>query len=129
MCEKMSMNLTLRVEGHDFTVAVGDGRQHVRWLGLVAAKRFQKAVYPHAFRIPERVLNGEGVLLRPRAVLQDELGDGEVVTVELRRGATIREDLQGEDDSIWIDEAYGAFSNLRVCRFQWKVGTHSIIKF
>eukprot|EP00397_Hematodinium_sp_SG-2012_P030484 GEMP01032290.1.p1 GENE.GEMP01032290.1~~GEMP01032290.1.p1 ORF type:complete len:568 (+),score=120.93 GEMP01032290.1:232-1935(+) len=106
--------------GETITINVGPGKQHIRWLGLAVALRYQKEFFPHAFRIPQRILNSEGTLIRPRAIICEELKDGEVVTVELRNGANVSEDLYDEDAN-WLEDAYGAASNLRDCKFYWKV--------
>ena len=102
------MNIVCNVvEGKNsskFKISVGDGKQHVRWLGLVASKRYQKEVYPHAFRIPQRILNSEGLVLRPRAPIADEFQDGDEATIELRQGAFVSEEVMEHDDMIWIDE-------------------------
>eukprot|EP00408_Alexandrium_pacificum_P042935 CAMPEP_0171262586 /NCGR_PEP_ID=MMETSP0790-20130122/56639_1 /TAXON_ID=2925 /ORGANISM="Alexandrium catenella, Strain OF101" /LENGTH=114 /DNA_ID=CAMNT_0011731135 /DNA_START=60 /DNA_END=401 /DNA_ORIENTATION=- len=98
-------------------VPCGSGKQHMRWLALVVATRMQKEKYPHAFRVPQRVLNHEGVVLRPRAVIAEVLEDGEEVTVELRHGAIIPED--DFESREWQDEAYGPQSNLMECKFRW----------
>jgi len=100
-------------------VPCGSGRQHIRWLALVVATRMQREQYPHAFRVPQRVLNHEGALLKPRAVIAEVLQDGEEVHVELRRGACIPED--DLDSREWQEESYGPQSNLMECRFRWKV--------
>ena len=116
------MKVTCCVHGERFQINVGDGKQHVRWLGLVAAGRYKDAGGANAkpFRIPQRILNMEGTVLRPRAALKDELKDGDEVRVELREGAFVGDELEHED-IIWIDEAYGALSNLRVIKFQWQL--------
>lgn len=101
-------------------VPCGEGAQHIRWLGLNVAARYQKEFYPHAFRVPQRVLAMDGTLLRPRAVIHETLADGDEVVVELRQGANIPEDLY-DDDAAWIEEAYGESSNLMECKFRWKV--------
>jgi hypothetical protein len=98
---------------------VGPGRQHIRWLALAVATRIQREKYPHAFRVPQRVLNNEGVLLKPRQIIAEALEDGEEVTVELRKGAQIHED--DLDSREWLEDSYGAQSNLMDCKFRWKV--------
>jgi len=101
-------------------IPCGAGKQHVRWLGLVVATRMQREKYPHAFRVPQRVLK-DGETLRPRDIICQCLKEGEVdleVTVELRQGATLPQDWVEEN---WIEEAYGKDSNLMECTFRWKV--------
>lgn len=100
-------------------IPCGAGKQHIRWLALVVATRMQREKYPHAFRVPQRVLSQNGDLLRPRQVISDTLEDGEEVTVELRHGATIPEDWFDENKD-WIEDAYGPQSNLMECKFRWK---------
>jgi len=80
----------------------------------------QRQQYPHAFRVPQQVKNHEGVILKPRCVISEVLQDGEEVQVELRHGAAISED--DIDSREWLEEAYGAQSNLMECKFRWKVG-------
>jgi len=103
-------------------IPCGAGKQHIRWLALVVATRMQKEKYPHAFRVPQRVLtqrHGVLELRKPREVLSDVLEEGEEVIVELRQGATIPEDWFDENRD-WIEEAYGTHSNLMECKFRWK---------
>jgi len=38
------LTITVNVHGKKFPVVVGEGKQHVRWLALVAAKKYQKEV-------------------------------------------------------------------------------------
>lgn len=114
------MRILANTCGQTITIHVGPGKQHIRWLGLAVALRYQKEFFPHAFRIPQRILNSEGTLLRPRAVICEELADGDSVTVELRKGAHVSEDLYDEDAN-WLEDAYGAASDLRECKFYWKV--------
>ena len=92
----------------------------MRWLALVAATRVQKEKYPHAFRVPQRVLNSEGTTLKPRQVICSTLEDGEEVIIELRQGAAIPE--EDVDAAEWSEEAYGPQANLMDCKFRWKVG-------
>lgn len=100
-------------------IPCGNGKQHVRWLALAVATRMQREKYPHAFRVPQRVLRPEsGTALRPREVICETLKDGEEVTVELRQGAHLPEDSFDED---WIHDAYGPGSNLMDCKIHWKV--------
>lgn len=117
------MYINVIVDGKTLKIAVGPGNQHIRWLALNAALRYQKEFIPHHFRIPQRVLNSEGLLLRPRGIICEELNDGDSVTIELRKGATISEDLYDED-ATWLEDAYGEKSNLRECRFYWKVSAN-----
>jgi hypothetical protein len=103
-------------------IPCGAGKQHIRWLALVVATRMQREKYPHAFRVPQRVLTQRGgvtELRQPREVLSDVLEDGEEVIVELRQGATIPEDWL-DDNKDWIENAYGPQSNLMECKFRWK---------
>ncbi|CAD7970374.1 unnamed protein product [Amoebophrya sp. A25] len=122
------MRIVAHCHGEKFTIAVGDGKQHVRWLALVTALRYQKQCYPHSFRVPLQVKNNEGIVLRPRMPLCEELTDMSEVFVDLRDGAeNVALDQEGAIDSAldtqtWADEAYGPTSNLRICKFQWKVG-------
>jgi len=100
-------------------VPCGNGKQHMRWLALVVATRMQREKYPHAFRVPQRVLNHEGTTLKPRSVICEVLEDGEEVTVELRHGASIpEEDFESRE---WQEDAYGPQSNLMECKFRWEV--------
>eukprot|EP00933_Yihiella_yeosuensis_P019277 TRINITY_DN15634_c0_g2_i1.p1 TRINITY_DN15634_c0_g2~~TRINITY_DN15634_c0_g2_i1.p1 ORF type:complete len:600 (+),score=105.49 TRINITY_DN15634_c0_g2_i1:87-1886(+) len=117
------MKVIVNCDGQRLEVPCGAGKQHMRWLGLVVATRIQKERYPHAFRVPQRVLNSEGQTLRPRQVIGDVLAEGEEVTVELRQGAAITED--DVDSTEWTEDAYGPHSNLMECRFKWKVGGQS----
>jgi len=104
-------------------VPCGSGKQHMRWLALAVATRMQKERYPHAFRVPQRIVNSEGVPLRPRSVIHDVLEDGEEVTVELRQGAAIpEEDFEARE---WQEEAYGPQSNLMECKFRWKIDSRA----
>lgn len=92
----------------------------MRWLALVAATRMQKEKYPHAFLVPQRVVNSEGNTLRPRQVIGKELKDGEEVIVELRQASAIPDE---ELESIaWTTEAYGEDASLMECKFMWKTG-------
>lgn len=100
-------------------IPCGAGKQHIRWLGLVVATRMQREKYPHAFRVPQRVLK-DGEVLRPREVISEHIKDGEEVTVELRQGASLPEDWIGDDTMDWIEEAYGKESSLMECKFYWK---------
>lgn len=109
-------------------IPCGAGKQHIRWLALVVATRMQREKYPHAFRVPQRVLNQHGDLLRPRAVISDKLEDGEEVIVELRQGANIPEDWFDENKD-WIEDAYGPESNLMECQFRWKAIGSEFPKF
>mmetsp|Transcript_47268 Transcript_47268/g.86801 ORF Transcript_47268/g.86801 Transcript_47268/m.86801 type:complete len:594 (-) Transcript_47268:61-1842(-) len=104
-------------------VPCGAGKQHVRWLALAVANRMQREKYPHAFRVPQRVLSTDGTLLKPRAVIREVVEDGGEVVVELRQGAHIPEDWYDESKD-WIEEAYGVQANLMECRFRWKVDAH-----
>mmetsp|Transcript_104798 Transcript_104798/g.165452 ORF Transcript_104798/g.165452 Transcript_104798/m.165452 type:complete len:601 (+) Transcript_104798:90-1892(+) len=112
------MKLIAVCEDMKLEIPVGAGKQHVRWLGLVVATRMQREKYPHAFRVPQRVL-ARGELLKARAVISEVLADGEEFVVELRQGATIPEDWF-DDNKFWIEEAYGKDSNLMECKFRWK---------
>jgi hypothetical protein len=100
-------------------IPCGSGKQHMRWLALVTATRMQQERYPHAFHVPQRVLNSDGTTLKPRAVIGDVLKDGDEVTVELRQGAYVPE--HDDEGGEWIEEAYGQHSNLMECKFHWKV--------
>lgn len=101
-------------------IPCGAGKQHIRWLGLVVATRMQREKYPHAFKVPQRVLSSQGELIKPREVISDRLDDGDEVVIELREGATVPDDWFDENRD-WIDDAYGAQSNLMECKFRWKV--------
>jgi len=101
-------------------IPCGAGKQHIRWLALVVATRMQREKYPHAFRVPQRVLTVSQELIKPREVISDKLQDGDEVIVELRDGAAIPEDWYADENRDWIDEAYGAQSNLMECKFRWK---------
>jgi len=103
-----------------FEVQCGAGKQHMRWLALVAATRVQREKYPHAFRVPQRVLNSDGMTLKPRQVICSTLEEGEEVFIELRQGAAIAE--EDVDALEWSEEAYGPQANLMECKFRWKVG-------
>jgi len=116
------MIISCVVNGETIKVAVGHGKQHIRWLALNCALRYQRDFIPHSFCIPQRVLNHEGTLLRPRAIINEELQDGDTITIELRKGAAVSEDLYDEDAN-WLEDAYGPNSNLRDCKFYWKVSS------
>eukprot|EP00747_Dinoflagellata_sp_TGD_P165208 gnl/TRDRNA2_/TRDRNA2_186200_c0_seq1.p1 gnl/TRDRNA2_/TRDRNA2_186200_c0~~gnl/TRDRNA2_/TRDRNA2_186200_c0_seq1.p1 ORF type:complete len:595 (+),score=119.97 gnl/TRDRNA2_/TRDRNA2_186200_c0_seq1:98-1882(+) len=118
------MKVIVSCEDMKLEIPCGSGKQHIRWLGLVVATRMQREKYPHAFRVPQRVLSDEKGLLRPRDVICDKLTDGEEIIVELRQGATVPEDWYDENKE-WIDDAYGIQSNLMECRFRWKVDPRS----
>jgi len=100
-------------------IPCGAGKQHIRWLALVVATRMQREKYPHAFRVPQRVLSSSGELIKPREVISQRLQDGEEVIVELRQGATIPEDWF-DDNKEWIEDSFGTQSNLMDCEFRWK---------
>jgi len=105
-------------------IPCGAGKQHIRWLALAVATRMQRETYPHAFRVPQRVLSSDGTVLKPRAVIKDVLEDGEEVIVELRQGAHVPDEwLYDEESKEWIDQAYGPQSNLMDCKFYWKTGS------
>jgi len=114
------MKVLVNCQNLKFEVQCGAGKQHMRWLALVAATRVQKEKYPHAFRVPQRVLNSEGTTLKPRQVISATLEDGEEVIIELRQGAVIPE--EDVDAAEWSEEAYGPQANLMDCKFRWKVG-------
>lgn len=95
------MRITAKCHGETFSICVGDGRQHIRWLGLVTALRYQKRVYPHAFRIPGSVSTSDGIVLRPRMQLVEELKDGDEVLVELREGASAGVEEGAEELMSW----------------------------
>ena len=93
------MRIVAHCHGEKFVINVGDGKQHVRWLGLVTALRYQKS--KHAFRVPIQVRNNEGTVLRPRMPLCEELTDMAEVFVDLREGAEhVEEDAVG-DTQTW----------------------------
>jgi len=115
------MQLIVNCGDVQLVVPCGPGRQHVRWLGLVVATRMHRERYPHAFRVPQRVMNHEGTILEPRSAICEVLKDGDVVTVELRQGAALSED--DLDSREWLEKAYGPQSNLIECKFRWKVGS------
>mmetsp|Transcript_95409 Transcript_95409/g.273634 ORF Transcript_95409/g.273634 Transcript_95409/m.273634 type:complete len:596 (-) Transcript_95409:122-1909(-) len=112
------MKIIANCGGVKIEVPCGPGKQHIRWLGLVVATKMQRQQYPHAFRVPQRVLNAEGASLKPRFVISEVLRDLEEVTVELRQGAGIPED--DLDSKEWLEDAYGSESNLMECKFRWK---------
>ncbi|CAK9114209.1 Uncharacterized protein SCF082_LOCUS52910 [Durusdinium trenchii] len=114
------MKVVVNCEDLKFEVQCGAGKQHMRWLALVAATRMQRLKYPHAFRVPQRVLNSEGTTLKPRQVICSTLEDSEEVIIELRQGAAIPE--EDVDAAEWSEEAYGPQANLMDCKFRWKVG-------
>lgn len=107
-------------------INVGAGKQHIRWLALVVATRIQREQYPHAFRVPHRVQKADENMtdLDPRAVIKDELENGEEIIVELRQGPPVQEDTLDDEDR-WYDRAYGPDSNLMDCKFLWKVDPKS----
>lgn len=111
------MLIIANCSGVRIEVPCGAGRQHIRWFALVVASRMQRQQYPHAFRVPQRVTNSEGVILKARQVISEVLQDSEEVTVELRQGAAIPED--DLDSREWLEESYGAQSNLMDCKFRW----------
>jgi len=114
------MKVIVNCQDMKFEVPCGAGKQHMRWLALVAATRMQREKYPHAFRVPQRVVNSEGNTLRPRQVVSQALHDGEEVTVELRQASVIpEEDVESLE---WTEEAYGVHANLMEVKFRWKVG-------
>lgn len=123
-----SMKIIANCAGSRLEIPIGAGKQHIRWLALVVATRVQKEKYPHAFRVPQRVLNSEGQPMRPRTVISSVLADGDEITVELRQGAAIPEE---DGESIeWTEDAYGPLSNLMECKIRWKAGgTQDIPKF
>ncbi|CAD7965524.1 unnamed protein product [Amoebophrya sp. A120] len=123
------MRVLVHCHGEKFTVNIGDGKQHVRWLGLVTALRYQKL--KHQFRIPVQVRNSEGTVLRPRMPLCEEMTDLAEVYVDLREGAENTNNAEegglGTSDYTltWQDEAYGPSSSLRICKFQWKIASNA----
>lgn len=120
------MKVIVNCQGMKFEIPCGAGKQHMRWLALVAATRIRREKYPHAFRVPQGVRGADGQLLKPRQVISDTLKDGDEVTIDLRQGA----DIPIDDDDLkdWFDEAYGPTSNLMECKFRWKAqgGTTSM---
>mmetsp|Transcript_118524 Transcript_118524/g.335274 ORF Transcript_118524/g.335274 Transcript_118524/m.335274 type:complete len:600 (+) Transcript_118524:185-1984(+) len=119
------MKVFVNCGGMKLEIPCGSGKQHMRWLALVAATRMQREKYPHAFRVPQGVRSSDGqqTYFKPRQVICDTLQDGDEVIVDLRQGASIAED---EDDAgEWIEEAYGVNSNLMECKFRWKGDSRS----
>lgn len=99
-------------------IPCGAGKQHIRWLALVAATRLQREKYPHAFKVPQCVRSSHGEVLKPRTVISHALHDGDEVIVELRQGAAIME--EDYDSTTWMDESFGPDSNLMECKFRFK---------
>ena len=121
------MKILCDCNGKEIEVEVGAGLQQIRWLGIVCALRYQQECYPRAFMVPQRIIKRTGPnieLMKPRGVLKEVLRDGSKVVVELRKGASIPADFYDED-AAWMDDAYGAHSNLMDLRFQWKVDPSS----
>lgn len=114
------MKIIAHCGGATIEIPCGSGRQHMRWLALVAASRLQNERYPRAFRVPQGVRGPDGHLLRPRQIIGDTLKDGDQVTVELRQGPAIPE--EDEEAKDWLEEAYGPNSSLMECKFRWKGG-------
>ncbi|CEL94694.1 unnamed protein product [Vitrella brassicaformis CCMP3155] len=131
------MRLKVQCKSKCFDIYVGHGDQHVRWLGLVTALEYQKAVYPHPLLLPKRVTTKDGKLLRPRTVLNSVFADGDTVIVELRDGVgdgygagrpplSVQGPPSGDDDdeeeaAQWMDDSYGADSHLMEATIKWDV--------
>eukprot|EP00921_Rhytidocystis_pertsovi_P010119 GHVQ01016205.1.p1 GENE.GHVQ01016205.1~~GHVQ01016205.1.p1 ORF type:complete len:302 (+),score=39.06 GHVQ01016205.1:322-1227(+) len=114
------MKVVCECLGHTVDIAVGEGNQHIRWLGLAAALQCQELFHPNAFCIPHRILH-DGVVLKPRQRIKDCVQkDGDVLTVELRARGFAGEDFDDEEAQ-WCEEAYGASSDLLEARFVWEV--------
>lgn len=113
------MKVIVNCDDVKMEIPCGAGKQHMRWLALVVATRIQRERYPHAFRVPQRVTNSEGSILKPRAVISEAVKDGDEINVELRQGAFVPEDDTDAED--WLADAYGEESNLMECKFHWKV--------
>jgi hypothetical protein len=123
------MKVFVLVMGESIEIPVGPGNQHIRWLALVAAVRYAREYYPHAFMLPLRVVKDNEVL-KPRARISEALDDCAEVVVELRKESVVNERdrrtdevlLEGEEDQqAWFEGAYGASSNLRECQFPYIV--------
>jgi hypothetical protein len=131
------MKVYANVMGQRIEIPVGPGNQHVRWLALVAAVRYAREFFPHAFMLPLRV-SKDAEVLKPRALISDCVEDGGDVVVELRTELPARAQaeaprepgaLEGEEDDplAWFEGAYGPTSNLMDCQFPYIVDDPSQI--
>merc|ERR1719174_1003510 len=109
------MKVYANVMGQRIEIPVGPGNQHVRWLALVAAVRYAREYFPHAFMLPLRVSKDSEVVEPRTELLARAQADDRA---QREPGA-----LEAEDDDplAWFDSAYGPTSNLMECQFPYIV--------